>query len=135
MSQFRPDLEQDKKIGRMMIVLPIALIGALVAFLVIGNALVGRPNYTVGMYDTSRPVASVTFRDKVWAPQGNPVKLDDNKMVAVDYADQGMMVYTTKEALEGGGGGRPEMGASPEQYGNLYLRTRDGLYQPLIRKK
>ena len=56
-------------------------------------------------------------------------------MVAVDYVDQGMMVYTTKEHLEGGGGGRPETGANPTDYSQLYLRTKDGLYQPLVRRK
>jgi hypothetical protein len=136
MSEFRPDVEQDKKVSKMMLILPALLIAGLVAFLVIGNALYGRPNYTVGMYDTSHPVSSVSFHEKVWVPQGNAVKLDDDRMVAVDYTDQGLMMYTTKEHLEqGGGGGRPETGAAPDQYGNLYLRTRDGLYQPLVRKQ
>ncbi|MNT58940.1 hypothetical protein D3C72_1964090 [compost metagenome] len=56
-------------------------------------------------------------------------------MVAVDYADEGMMVYVTKDDLEGGGGGRPELGAGATEYGRLYLRTRDGRYQPLVRTK
>jgi hypothetical protein len=63
------------------------------------------------------------------------VAIADDQMVAVDNADQGMMVYTTKAALEGGGGGRPEMGANATAYGHLYLRTRDGRYQPLQRVK
>lgn len=135
MAEFRPDVEQDKKVSKMMLILPALLIAGLVAFLVIGNALYGRPNYTVGMYDTSHPVASVSFHDKVWVPQGQAVKMDDNRMVAVQYTDQGLMVYTTKKGLEGGGGGRPETGAPPQDYGNLYLRTREGLYQPLVQKK
>ena len=132
---FRPDINQDKKVGRWMLILPAVLIAGLVLSLVVFNALYGRPNYTVGMYDTSRPVAAVHYKSAEWKPSGQPVAMADDQMVAVDNTDEGMMVYTTKSALEGGGGGRPEAGANPTAYGHLYLRTRDGKYQPLQRTK
>lgn len=132
---FRPDVAQDKKITRWAIVLPAAALGALAIGLVAFNALYGRPNYPVGLYDTSRPGMTVTYQDHQFVPSGPTVKIDDDRMVAVNYTDQGKMVYTTKAHLEGGGGGRPETGAEPTDYSNLYLRTAAGTYQPLIQKK
>jgi hypothetical protein len=131
----RPDVKQDRKVTKWALILPAAALGSLAAGLVIFNAMYGRPNYTVGLYDTSRPVAEVTFREAAYKPSGPPVKIDDKRMVSVDYTMEGMMVYVPTADLEGGGGGRPERGAEPTEYSQLYLRTRDGLYQPLIRTR
>lgn len=132
---FRPDVAQDKQVTRWAIMLPLVALGTLAIGLVAFNALYGRPNYPVGLYDTSPVGMSVTYQEHQFAPSGPTVRIDDDRMVAVDYTDQGKMVYTTKAALEGGGGGRPERGANPTDYGNLYLRTAEGTYQPLIQKK
>lgn len=130
----RPDVRQDKQISRWAIIFPVVTLGLLAIGMIVFN-IYGRSNYTVGLYDTSHPVASVSFRQATYAPEGQAVRLDDNRMVAVDYTDEGMMVYVTKEDLEGGGGGRPELGAEATDYGRLYLRTREGTYQPLVRRE
>ena len=134
MAEFRPDVEQDRKIKPWIIILPVAVLGMLVFSLVFFNALYGRPDYEVGLYDTARPVAEVTYGQARWAPQGQPVTLDDDTMVAVGRSEEGFLVYTTRSGLEGGGGGRPETGAPPTDYSQVYLRTREGTYQPIIRR-
>jgi hypothetical protein len=57
------------------------------------------------------------------------VALRDDRMMAIRFANEGFLLYAPRE--QGGGGGKPETGANPAQYSQVYLRRKDGLYQPL----
>ena len=112
-----------------------ATIGSLLLGLLVLMPLYGRPNYEVGLYDATRPVASLQYRGQVWKPEGRPLSLGDNKMVAIGQSDEGYLLYANRDSdLVGGGGGKPEMGAHPTEYKQVYLRTREGHYQPVTRK-
>lgn len=118
---------------------PIGLSVALLASLLIGMLVIlplyGRPSYKVGMYDaTTSPVTSVHYINQTWVPDGKAVALNDLDMVAVAQANEGPYLYVeASRDLTGGGGGKPEVGADVATYQQIYLRTHEGLYQPLRR--
>lgn len=95
----------------------------------------GRPDYMVGRYDTTGAgVEQVHYRGEAWQVSGAPVKLDDAALVAIERTDEAYFLYAERERLGGGGGGLgalPEFGAHPSAYGQIYLRTGSGLFQPV----
>lgn len=126
-----PDVlkEQDRRVMRWMIGLPIALVAVLVFGLVGLMAWYGRPDYRVGMYDAHHPVKQVTYRGERLHPAGTLQTVADNQVAAVGVTDEGYLIYAPRDELGGGGG--PHFGAKPPSYQHLYLRTRKDTYQPL----
>jgi hypothetical protein len=131
MAEPRTETRQDNEVKRWMILLPIFVIGFMVFGLVFMNSWFGRPNYFVGMYDVSHPVSQVTYQSYRWQPVGNPLPVSDNNMIAVGYSDQGFLLYANNQEVGGGGGQRPEFGAKPNNYRQVYIRTHTGQYQLL----
>jgi len=113
----------------------VALIAALLVGMLVLLPLYGRPDYKVGLYDATHPVTTVHFHGAAWAPTGPALTTDDRNMVAVGHTDEGYYAYVNaKRDLSGGGGGKPEVGAPPSSYQQVYLRTKEGTYVPLARR-
>lgn len=135
MAQFRrADLEQDRQVYRWMIILSVGMVAALLIGLFVLNALYGRPGYYVGMYDANKPVASVGYRGERFATGTTAQTFDDKEMVAVGHTDEGYLIYA-RRGYEGGGGWKPEGGRkSPADYNQVYMRTTEGTYLPIVKK-
>lgn len=130
----RAALEQDRRVYRWMIILSVAMVAALLIGLFVLNAVFGRPNYFVGMYDANKPVASVGYRGERFATGATAERFVDEDMVAVGHTDEGYLIYARKDEL-GGGGWKPEAGRkSPADYTQVYMRTYEGTYLPIERK-
>lgn len=122
-----------------MLLWPIGVTVALMAGLLVGMLvllpLFGRPDYKVGLYDANHPVAVVHYHNQAWSPQGPQVPRPDKDMVAVGHTDEGYYLYVdARRDLQGGGGGKPELGANINSYQQVYMRTREGTYLPLARR-
>lgn len=131
----RAELEQDRNVYRWMIILSVGMVAALLLGLFVLNAIFGRPNYFVGMYDANKPVASVGYRGERFATGVEAQKFDDDNMVAVGHTDEGYLVYAKRAELQGGGGWKPEGGRkSPADYTQVYMRTYAGTYLPILKK-
>lgn len=119
---------------------PWALSLGVVASLLVGMLVLlpmfGRSEYRVGIYDAPAKVAMVHFHTQPWAATGAKRSVPDANMVAVGQTDEGFFIYAdrTQETVGGGGGGGPETGAPPSTYKQVYLRTQEGIYQPIARK-
>jgi hypothetical protein len=104
------------------------LAAIVVAWLLFVRAPVGpRGGGEVGLYDPARPVASLAFENASWVPQGAPVAMPEARLQPVGRSSDGYLLYARREL--GGGGGAGARTAAP-----LYLKTRDGRYQPLFRR-
>lgn len=131
MAQYRrPDLRQDQQVFKWAIILPLAVIASLIFSLVFFNAWYGRPNYPVGLYDATQSVPVVTVRGEEWYTVDQPRDFPDDEMVAIARTDEGYLLYAPKRG--GGGGPGPELGQAPAAYDELYLRTTEGQYQPVV---
>lgn len=126
----RADIRQDRRVYKWAIILPVAVMASLLFSLLFFNAFYGHPRYKVGLYDATQPVAELSFRGMPFVPTGEPLAVDDNQMVAIAQADEGYLLY----APRGGGGGSsmPERGVHPANYDQLFLRTTEGTYQPVV---
>ena len=113
----------------------VVAVGALLVGMLVLMPLFGRGEYKVGLYDANKPVAEVLYHGEHWAPTGPVVKVPDVDMVAVGHSDEGYYLYVNAERdLVGGGGGKPETGANANAYHQIYMRTKESTYVPLVRR-
>jgi len=114
----------------------VGLVFSLLFSLLMFLPAMGRPDYMVGRFDATGPVAQVHYRGQAWVPAGPATNIEDDHMVAVERTDEAYFIYAVRGNLGGGGGGGigglPELGAHPEAYGQVYLRTEEGLFQPVV---
>ena len=129
-------------------------LGAL-AFYVIPGLMTGSPNTSnesmqaprqaevYKKFDPARQ-SEIKFPNGTLVPQGAPVTLNKDQLAAVATSpDEGIIVWSTPNYTQGGGGGSVQdqnralqnhTKVLPQALGKLYVELPDGRFQPMVER-
>lgn len=113
------------------LLVPVALMALVVPF------MVDRALETATSPEAAK-VAAVDYQGARWVPSGAPMRVADGDMVRKGTSRDGRPLFLARaveQRLEGGGGGGGGGGPVAERRlprSVLFVKVRDGLYQPMM---